>query len=192
MTDDFVCAQALEKFYEDDKFIYYYSCIKDDYVVVKYENQKEEKVSNALQEKIIDISDLDKYSIKYYKETIKDFDITINLGNENEAKGVYKFKNKGYSIYYYGVDSAYVKISNNSYELIDAISKGIITLDEIITNMDLVNIYKDGGTKLYKTRNNIYSDNSHYYSVLVCNNVNGNKDIYIGNKEMVYENNFCR
>ena len=64
---DFVCAEALEGFYEDENYQYYYSCIKGKYIVVKYENGYEEKVSDALKYGTITIFDLDKYNIDYIK-----------------------------------------------------------------------------------------------------------------------------
>ena len=66
--DNFTCAQALEKFYEDDDNEYYFSCIKGSYIVVIYTNDKEQPVSEALKEGKITISDLDRFNIKYYKE----------------------------------------------------------------------------------------------------------------------------
>lgn len=65
--DDFACAEALEQFYEDDDYTYYYSCIKSEYIVVKYTDGTEETVSKALKNKTIKISDLEDYNIKYYK-----------------------------------------------------------------------------------------------------------------------------
>jgi len=64
----FVCAEALEGFYEDDDYIYYYSCIKSDYIIVRYKDGSEETVKEALKNKKIKISDLDKFGIGYYKE----------------------------------------------------------------------------------------------------------------------------
>lgn len=64
---NFVCAEALEQFYEDDKYQYYYSCIKSKYIIVKYDNGYEETVSDALKRGTIKIEDLDAYSISYIK-----------------------------------------------------------------------------------------------------------------------------
>lgn len=63
-----MCAQALQKFYEDDKNEYYYSCIKDDLVIVEYSNGTSETVSEALKKGKISIDELDDYGIKYYIE----------------------------------------------------------------------------------------------------------------------------
>lgn len=64
---DFACADALEPFYEDDEFTYYYSCIKSSYVVVRYKNGFQQTVENALKNRYISIEDLDKYNIDYIK-----------------------------------------------------------------------------------------------------------------------------
>ena len=66
--ENFTCAEALEQFYEDENYRYYYSCIKSKYVIVKYENGYEEPVANALKYGTINIEDLDTYNIKYIKE----------------------------------------------------------------------------------------------------------------------------
>lgn len=64
---DFDCAEALEEFYEDEDYIYYYNCVKSKYMIVKYETGYKETVSNALKNGTIKISDLDKYGINYIK-----------------------------------------------------------------------------------------------------------------------------
>lgn len=65
---NFTCDTALDPFYEDEKYIYSYGCIKSKYVVVKYNNGKEETVKDALNNKKISIKDLDLFNIKYYKQ----------------------------------------------------------------------------------------------------------------------------
>lgn len=67
-SEDFVCAQALEKFYEDDKYTYSFSCIKSSLVVVQYKDGTEVNVKEALKDNKIKIEDLDKYNISYYKD----------------------------------------------------------------------------------------------------------------------------
>ena len=66
--DDFVCAEALEQFYEDENYNYFYSCMKGKYIIVKYEDDTTEQVSEALKKGVITIADLDEYNISYYKE----------------------------------------------------------------------------------------------------------------------------
>jgi len=65
--NDFSCASVLERFYEDDKYAYSYSCMKSEYIVVQYNDGSEETVSEALKNGKIKIEDLDRFDIKYYK-----------------------------------------------------------------------------------------------------------------------------
>lgn len=65
--EKFVCAEALEQFYEDDNYDYFFNCIKGKYVVVLYETGEEETVESALKNGNIKIADLDFYNIDYLK-----------------------------------------------------------------------------------------------------------------------------
>lgn len=64
---DFACAEALEGFYEDDNYQYFFSCIKGKYIVVKYESGFQETVKDALKYGTITIDDLEHYGISYIK-----------------------------------------------------------------------------------------------------------------------------
>jgi len=63
----FSCAEALDKFYEDENYEYYYDCLKSKYIVVIYEDNSEETVKDALGKDHIKISDLDMFKIDYIK-----------------------------------------------------------------------------------------------------------------------------
>lgn len=65
---NFICAEALEEFYSDDSYSYYWECIKDKYMIVRYESGFEETISSALKNGTIDIYDLDRYGISYIKD----------------------------------------------------------------------------------------------------------------------------
>ncbi len=64
---DFACAEELESFYEDSNYTYYWSCIKNEYIIVEYENGYKEKVNDALKYGTITIQDLDRYGTFLYK-----------------------------------------------------------------------------------------------------------------------------
>ncbi len=66
--DNIDCDDALQQFYSDAEYHYFYPSIKSEYVVVKYSNNTEETVENALKNNKITISDLDRFEIKYFKE----------------------------------------------------------------------------------------------------------------------------
>ena len=67
---DFACAEALEEFYQDDTYTYFYSCIKSKYIIVGYESGFEETVANALKHGTIKIKDLERFNIDYIKYNI--------------------------------------------------------------------------------------------------------------------------
>ena len=45
---DFACDTALESFYEDENYTYYWNCIKNEYMVVKYDDGSTKTISQAL------------------------------------------------------------------------------------------------------------------------------------------------
>lgn len=69
-TEDITCADALQKFYADAEYNYFYSCIKSEYVIVEYSDGSQKTVEEALKIGDITIEDLDKFEIKYYKKTL--------------------------------------------------------------------------------------------------------------------------
>ena len=56
-------------------------------------------------------------------------------------------------------------------------------IDKIIDTLELKETYYDGGTKLYKGEN---------LTLVKCNTLAGNKDVYIGNKDFKYEQGYCK
>lgn len=62
------CDTALEKFFSDSEYTYYFNCIKSNYVIVKYNDGSFEKVIDAINSDRIAIKDLDRFNINYYKE----------------------------------------------------------------------------------------------------------------------------
>lgn len=63
----FSCAGALEEFYQDNEYTYFYNCMKGKYMIVRYESGYEETIAEALKYGSITIKDLDEYSISYIK-----------------------------------------------------------------------------------------------------------------------------
>lgn len=61
-----VCDQTLEKFYSDNKYNYYFNCIKSANVNIIYKNKKY-NIKEALNNKIINIDDL-KNRINFIKK----------------------------------------------------------------------------------------------------------------------------
>ena len=88
-----------------------------------------------------------------------------------------------YDIYYYGLDSVIVKINDEEIDLKKALVNEKITMKEIIEQAESdekngvikSEMYKDGGSMEY------YYDN---YTIIKCNSLDGNRDVYIGIPEM--------
>lgn len=62
-TDD-----ALEGFWKDEEYTYYFSSIRSQYIIVYYSDETQEPVRDAMAAGRVTIADLDTYGIKYYKE----------------------------------------------------------------------------------------------------------------------------
>ena len=96
-----------------------------------------------------------------------------------------------YKIYYYGINNAIIIVGENSYDFEQTILTGTLTLDEILNDMELYATLNDGGTKIYKgMKNGSYLTDG--YSLIRCNTIDGNRDIYIGKYDMEYEDFFCK
>lgn len=67
------CDTVLEKIFEDYENEYYLSCIKSNYIIVKYENGYEEDIKEALKSRRVSIKDLATFNIHYIVEA-KDID----------------------------------------------------------------------------------------------------------------------
>lgn len=88
------------------------------------------------------------------------------------------YSSKNRNVYLYGINSfKYNDKELNTYK--DVFS----TINKVIKGYKKTSEYDDGGSAMYKSEN---------YNILVCNTISGNKDIYIGNKNMLYEDHFCK
>ncbi len=94
-------------------------------------------------------------------------------------------------IYTYCLDSVKIKENNKPVELKDYIVDNPDIIDEISNAITVDTIYKDGGTTLYRD-NGVTEYTNNGIAIIKCNTIDGNRDIYIGPKNMEYKNNFCK
>jgi len=190
---DFACAEALEQFYEDENYTYYWNCIKNKYMIVEYKDGSNELISEALKSSHIDIQVLDKFNIEYIKMEKENevADIKLNVvepQNCNLKLNEY-YKNNDRVIYTSCFDEIYVIRKNSDavmtlkYYLEKVYQTFDDSINKLVSDMEVVSMLKDGGTKVYKKDN---------YTIIVCNTINGNKDVYIGNKDFKYEQGYCK
>ena len=64
----YMCNKQLEKFYEDDKYVYYFPCVKSSSVYVKFENGNKMLVIDALEEEKVTINELIKAGLTVEKK----------------------------------------------------------------------------------------------------------------------------
>ena len=83
------------------------------------------------------------------------------------------------------VEEVYYTDSETRMSLKDYISKSYQTIDDSIKHltdiMDYVDTLKDGGTTIYKS-------NAYDVAIIKCNTIAGNKDIFIGDYSMSFDN----
>ena len=132
--------------------------------------------------------------IIYYKKTYPKINITgITISVPNNGESIKKYQTKdNTTIWYYGLEELLICGDSECYMLKDALKHNQISLDIIkeylefqykIKNIQKINLW-DGGTKIYSTL---------MYSIILCDTIDGNKDIYAGPSDMVSKlnNGYC-
>lgn len=125
-------------------------------------------------------------NVSYVPEEF-DFEIKkIDIYNSIKYNKYYEYS--GRVIYFKPYIEEFYIYNNNKITLSDYVSKTFQTLDDSIKKitgqMDSDATYRDGGTKLYKSK-------IRDISIVVCNKITGNKDIYVGDYSMNYESDMC-
>lgn len=189
---DFVCAEALEQFFTDTNYDYYFNCIKSKYIEVRYSDNTIENVKDALSNGHINIGDLDKFNIEYikYEKDIpqKDFDISI-VEEDNcnlKLKEYYKYEDR--IVYTSCINEIYLirddaKDITLAYHLKNVNQTFDRSIKQLVSDAVKASVLKDGGTTIYKKDN---------YTIIDCNTIEGNKDVYIGNKDFKFEQGYCK
>ena len=174
----------------DDFMLETYDAIKMQCVdkIILYESKDQTKVTsvNYKQENLFTLFDVQE---KAGKGT--DFTITFTEKKKDGLKKIIdskKSKMYDYDIYTYNgkID---IKVKTRLKELKVALEEGDITMERIISkaesdaaaNLITATTYKDGGSVIYQ-----YGT----YTILKCNKLDGNENVYIGPFGMKYEDIF--
>lgn len=114
----------------------------------------------------------------------EDFEISVKESAKTEKKKILNNKelsqySQDYDLYYYGLEEVNVKVNGKEMPLETALREGYITLNGLIikANKDFPDAisYDDGGTLEYHYEN---------YTIIKCHKLDGNRDVYIGTKNM--------
>lgn len=127
-------------------------------------------------------------SNEIFTDGYEDFEITVKKSNNIVKKKILNNKDldadkQDFNLYYYGVDEVTVKVNNKTMPLEEALKSGKVTLQGIVVkaNKDLDakvikgDMYRDGGSMIYQ-----YDG----YTIIKCHRLDGNRDVYIGTKDM--------
>lgn len=122
------------------------------------------------------------YSYKY--------DFILKDRCNNEVSEYYNSKNQ--KIYFVCLDEMYIQEGDYKITLKDYLhNKNLETEMQNMTDMMEVNeIYKDGGTTIYRDKNKKLSSNG--FTIIKCNTLDGNKNIYFGTSNLEYIEDFCK
>lgn len=123
---------------------------------------------NTFDAKIVTLDNVKEDKISFNKYLTKE-DRTIYL--ENNIKELYIFDHQSRWTFKY-----YVTNTNQSLE---RSLKSVTDLLEKEANL------KDGGTAIYKNKDK-------NMTVIACNTLNGNKDVYIGDYQLSFKDNMCK
>lgn len=90
--------------------------------------------------------------------------------------------NDGRNIYTYCIENITIEMKDRKVELKSYIEDNSNAINKIIDTLKLEDTLMDGGTQIYKGD----------ITLIKCNTLDGNKDIYIGNDNMKFKQNFCK
>ena len=123
---------------------------------------------------------------KVYKYTI---DIDESNNCDNKAQVYYSFDNNK-KIYTFCLDNIDFNYNKKTISLKEAIINNYINMDDIIDKLVQVNSYWNGDSILYQDINNKVSDGN--LTIIKCNTIDGNHNYYIGDKNMQFDESFCK
>ena len=87
------------------------------------------------------------------------------------------------NIYTYCIDDVMITVNKKQINLKEYINSNENSIEKIIEILNKYDVAYDGGTTIYKGNN---------ITLIRCNTLDGNKDIYIGDSSMKHKENFCK
>ena len=108
--------------------------------------------------------------------------ISSNINNECNQKVQLLLEQDGRKIYTYCLNDATITLNNKEETLKTFIEENDDAIDGISDTLKLYGTLNDGGTKVYKGEN---------LTLIKCHTLDGNRDVYIGDQNMEFKENFC-
>ncbi|MBQ8219506.1 MAG: hypothetical protein IJZ79_07120 [Bacilli bacterium] len=111
------------------------------------------------------------------------YDFKVIVSTPNEYKKKYAFTYNDRDFYYGNTDfRLYLYEGNYEYDLETSLKNNLVSFDDILSKNKNINSLWDGGSKIY---------HYHQFNIIVCNTLDGNNDIIIGDTEMKIDN-YCK
>ena len=109
--------------------------------------------------------------------------ITFNNISDCNNKPQLLVTKEDINIYTYCINDVMLNVNNKKFDLKEYINSKEKPIEKIIEILKVDDVIYDGGTTIYKGNN---------ITLIRCNTLDGNKDIYIGDSNMKYKENFCK
>ena len=109
-------------------------------------------------------------------------DVSSKTNNECNHKAQLLLEQDDRKIYTYCLNDVTIKINDKEENLKKFIETDNKAIDKIIDTLELEGNFSDGGTKVYKGEN---------LTLVKCHTLDGNRDVYIGDQNMEFKQNFC-
>jgi hypothetical protein len=109
-------------------------------------------------------------------------DVSLKADDNCNNKAELFIEQKDRNIYTYCLRDTKIKVNGQEVDLKNFIENDDNAIDKIIGTLKLEETFYDGGTKLYRGTD---------LTVIKCNTLDGNRDIYIGDQNMKFKQNFC-
>ncbi len=122
------------------------------------------------------------------KETKKDYKYEIVELTDCKKEPILYYEEKDKKVYLYCLNSIKVKDGNDSLELRNYYKRNPEVMNQMMKELEVIDTLDDGGTTFYRDENKVSANG---FTLIKCANFMGNKNIYIGPKNMNFEKNFC-
>ncbi len=110
---------------------------------------------------------------------------TFYVAEKSSCVNLEKIEMNGYNLYLNCVDVIYETDDFYQLPIQDALENKKLTRNKIKEKLTKKEVLWDGGTAIY-----VNPDEN--IAIILCQTLDGNKDIYVGNKNMRYNDNFCK
>jgi len=185
------CNTAMEMFYEDKLFEYYFPCKKSDSVFIQFEDGSIELLSESLKTQRIKIDEVLLLDFEYFK--VPKFEIEIKQ-SDDECKTKEYFREilteQPSILYTHCVDDISIIIDEKKTSLNKALKHQEISILDIVYYMDYGHKYAEGTKENMKDGSYLYKNNN--LILVQCNTFLNNNSYYFAPSDTKYQEFYCK